>query len=59
MMVKEFLEKARIKTEYFFFIYTYGMGYAEAFTHVEVTARKPHAGNGRGEEDTCRRVGIK
>ena len=40
MMVKAFLGKARIKTNYFFFIYTYGMGYAEAFTHVEVTAKK-------------------
>ena len=40
MMVKAFLEKARIKTDYFFFIYTYGMGFAEAFTHVEVTAQK-------------------
>ena len=40
MMVKAFLEKAKIKTDYFFFIYTYGMGFAEAFTHVEVTARK-------------------
>lgn len=40
MMVKAFLENARIKTDYFSFIYTYGMGYAEAFTHVEVTARK-------------------
>lgn len=27
-------------TANFFFIYTYGMGCAEAFTHVEVTARK-------------------
>lgn len=40
MMVKAFLEKAMIKTDYFFFIYTYGMGYAEAFTHVDVAARK-------------------
>ncbi len=40
MMVKEFLEKAIIKTKYFFFIYTYGMGFAEAFTHVEVTSKK-------------------
>lgn len=40
MMVKAFLERAKIKTDYFFFIYTYGMGYAEAFTHVEVAARK-------------------
>ncbi|MBR3309627.1 MAG: 4Fe-4S dicluster domain-containing protein [Lachnospiraceae bacterium] len=40
MMVKAFLEKAEIKTEYFFFIYTYGMGYAEAFTHVAVVSEK-------------------
>ena len=40
MMVKDFMEKAKIKTDYFFFIYTYGMGYAEAFTHVAVAAEK-------------------
>ena len=40
MMVKAFMEKAKITTNYFFFIYTYGMGYAEAFTHVAVTAEK-------------------
>lgn len=40
MMVKAFLEKAKIKTDYFFFIYTFGMGYAEAFAHVEVVACK-------------------
>ena len=40
MMVKAFLEKVKIKTDYFFFVYTYGMGYAEAFTHVDVAARK-------------------
>ena len=40
MMVKAFLGKVRIKTDYFFFVYTYGMGYAEAFTHVDVAARK-------------------
>lgn len=40
MMVKKFLEKAEIKTDYFFFVYTYGMGYAEAFTHVKVTAER-------------------
>lgn len=34
MMVKDFLVKAKIRTRYFFFIYTYGMGYAEAFAHV-------------------------
>ena len=40
MMVKAFLEKAKIKTDYFFFIYTYGMGYAEAFAHVELACRE-------------------
>lgn len=44
MMVKAFLEKARIKTDYFFFVYTYGMGYAEAFAHVR---------------QTCDQVGLK
>ena len=39
MMVKEFLQKAKIKTEFFFFVYTFGMGYAEAFAHVELTCR--------------------
>lgn len=34
-MVKDFLAKAKIRTDYFFFIYTYGMGYAEAFAHVK------------------------
>lgn len=40
MMVKEFLSKAKIKTDYFFFVYTYGMGYAEAFAHVEQVCRE-------------------
>lgn len=44
MMVRAFLEKARIKTDYFFFVYTYGMGYAEAFAHVR---------------QTCDQVGLK
>ena len=35
MMVKAFLKKSRIKTAYFFFVFTYGMGYAEAFAHVK------------------------
>lgn len=35
MMLKEFLTRADIKTGYFFFIYTYGMGYGEAFPHVK------------------------
>lgn len=40
VMVKRFLEKATIKTDYFFFIYTYGMGYAEAFAHVKQSCQK-------------------
>ena len=40
MMVRAFLNKAKIKTKYFFFVFTYGMGYAEAFTQVEMCARK-------------------
>lgn len=39
MMVREFIAKAHIRTEYFFFIYTYGMGYGEAFAHAELAAR--------------------
>lgn len=35
MMVRAFLGKATIQTDYFFFIYTYGMGYGEAFAHVK------------------------
>lgn len=40
MMVKAFIDRAKIKTDYFFFVYTYGMGYAEAFAHVEMSARR-------------------
>ena len=40
MMVREFLKKAKINTDYFFFIYTYGMGYGEAFAHVELASRE-------------------
>ena len=36
VMVRDFIRKARIKTEYLFFIYTYGMGYGEAFAHVKL-----------------------
>ncbi len=38
MMVKAFLAKAKIKTDYFFFVYTYGMGYAAAFAHAKLAA---------------------
>ena len=40
MMVKEFIEKAKIKTDYLFFIYTYGMGYAQAFFHVKQVCKQ-------------------
>ena len=39
MMVREFLKEAKIRTDYFFFIYTYGSGYGEAFAYVELAAR--------------------
>ena len=38
MMVKAFLSKAHIETEYFFFIYTYGMGFGEAPAHAKLVA---------------------
>lgn len=38
MMVRAFLKKARIRTEYFFFVYTYGMGYGEAYAHAKLAA---------------------
>ena len=40
MMVRAFLEKAKIKTDYFFFIYTYGMGIGEAFAHAKLAAQE-------------------
>lgn len=40
MMVRAFLKKARIRTEYFFFVYTYGMGYGEAFAHAKLAAEE-------------------
>ena len=38
MMVRDFLNKAHIRTEYFFFVYTYGMGYGEAYAHAKLAA---------------------
>ena len=40
MMVREFLSRAEIRTDYFFFIYTYGSGFGEAYAHVELAARE-------------------
>lgn len=39
MMVRDFMATARIECDYFFFIYTYGMGYGEALAHAELAAR--------------------
>lgn len=39
MMVREFMSRAKIKTDYFFFVYTFGEGYAEALAHAELAAR--------------------
>ena len=38
MMVREFMRKARIRTDYFFFVYTYGMGFGEAYAHAKLAA---------------------
>lgn len=39
MMVREFIARAKITTDYFFFVYTFGMGCGEAFAHAELAAR--------------------
>ena len=39
MMVRDFMERAHISTDYFFFIYTYGSGYGEAFAHAKLAAQ--------------------
>lgn len=40
MMVRAFMKKARIRTGYFFFIYTYGAGYGEAYAHAKLAAEE-------------------
>lgn len=40
MMVRDFMRKACIRTEYFFFVYTYGMGYGEAYAHAKLAAQE-------------------
>ena len=35
MMVRDFLSKAKIETEYFFIVYTYGMNYGAAFANAK------------------------
>lgn len=38
MMVRAFMEKAKITTDYFVFIYTYGAGFGEAYAHAKLAA---------------------
>lgn len=40
MMVRDFMRKAAIQTDYFFFIYTYGAGFGEAFAHARLAAEE-------------------
>lgn len=40
MMVREFMRRARIRTPYFFFIYTYGAGFGEAYAHAKLAAEE-------------------
>ncbi len=40
MMVRASMEKAKIKADYFFFIYTYGAGFGEAYAHAKLAAEK-------------------
>lgn len=38
MMVRAFMERAKIRTDYFFFIYTYGADFGEAYAHAKLAA---------------------
>ena len=40
MMVRDFMRKANLKTDYFFFVYTYGEGIAESFAHAKLAAEE-------------------
>ena len=40
MMVRDFMRKAHIRTNYFFFIYTYGAGFGEAYAHAKLAAEE-------------------
>lgn len=40
MMVRAFMERAKIKTDYFFFVYTYGAGFGEAYAHAKLAAEE-------------------
>lgn len=38
MMVRAFMQKAHISTPYFFYVYTYGMGFGEAYARAKLSA---------------------
>lgn len=40
MMVRDLMRKANIRTGYFFFIYTYGAGFGEAYAHAKLAAEE-------------------
>lgn len=40
MMVRDFIRKAHIRAEFFFFIYTYGAGFGEAYAHAKLAAEE-------------------
>ncbi len=40
MMVREFMRKAEIRTDYFFLIYTYGAGFGEAYAHAKLATQE-------------------
>ena len=40
MMVRAFMRKATIRTGYFFFVYTYGEGFGEAYAHAKLAAEE-------------------
>jgi len=40
MMVRDFMRRAHISADYFFFIYTYGAGFGEAYAHAKLAAEE-------------------
>lgn len=40
VMVRDFMRRAVIHTNYFFFIYTYGAGFGEAYAHAKLAAEQ-------------------
>lgn len=40
MMVRDLMRRANIRTGYFFFIYTYGAGFGEAYAHAKLAAEE-------------------